>query len=107
MLIRRYVVLRENRLHRALRDAQRAIDALVGIDHQEIRTFPKAVDRTNIDAVRVLAFDAAFGNDVGHAAIGGGRGETTNSIKSLDAPGDRAPARAKAARALRRRELLG
>ena len=69
LLVVGHVVLGEDRLDRALGDAQRAVDALVGIDDEEIGTLAKAVDRADVDAVGVLAADAALGDDVGH---GGG-----------------------------------
>ena len=53
-----HVVLGEDRLDRALGDAQRAVDALVGVDHQHVRAFAEAVDRADVDAVGVLALDA-------------------------------------------------
>src|SRR4051812_21739984 len=61
-----HVVLGEDRLDRALRHAQRAVDALVGVDHQHVRPLAEAVDRADVDAVRVFALDAAFGDDVSH-----------------------------------------
>src|SRR3954469_15993114 len=66
LLLVGHVVLGEDRLDRALGHAQRAVDALVGVDHQHVRPLAEAVDRADVDAVGVLAFDAAFGNDVGH-----------------------------------------
>src|SRR5262245_9342340 len=63
------VVLGEDRLDRALGNAQRAVDALLGIDHQHVGAFAEAVDRADVDAVGVLALDAALGHHVGHAAI--------------------------------------
>src|SRR5262245_17468625 len=65
-LLRRHVVLGEDRLDRALGDAQRAIDAFPGVDHQHVRALAEAVDRADVDAVGVLALDAALGDDVGH-----------------------------------------
>src|SRR5882672_10427569 len=65
-LLGRHVVLGKNRLHRALRNAQRAVDALGGIDHQHVGAFAKAIDRADVDAVGVLALDATLGDDVGH-----------------------------------------
>src|SRR5476649_1381337 len=65
-LFRGHVVLGEDRLDRAFRDAQRAIDALVGIDDQHVRAFAKAVDRAHVDAVGVLALHAGFGDHVRH-----------------------------------------
>src|SRR5438876_624649 len=61
-----HVVLGEDRLDRALGHAQRAVDALVGVDHQHVRPLAEAVDRADVDAVRVLAFDAAFSDNVSH-----------------------------------------
>src|SRR5262249_7787680 len=65
-LLRRHVVLGEDRLDRALGDAQRAIDAFPGIDHQHVRALAEAFDRAEVDAIGVLALDAALGDDVGH-----------------------------------------
>ncbi|EGK71139.1 hypothetical protein METUNv1_02526 [Methyloversatilis universalis FAM5] len=65
-LIGRHVVLGEDGLGRAFRHAQRAVDALVRIDHQEVRAFAEAIDRAHIDAVGVLALDTGFGDDVSH-----------------------------------------
>ena len=65
-LVGRHVVLGEDRLDRALGHAERAVDALVRIDDEEIRALAKAVDRADVDAVGVLAADAGFGDDVGH-----------------------------------------
>ena len=58
LLVVGHVVFCENRLDRTLRDTERAIDALVGIDDQEIRPLAKAIDRAHIDAIGVLAADA-------------------------------------------------
>src|SRR5205823_1995944 len=49
LLIARNVIFGKNGLDRAFRDAKRAVDALIGVDYQEIRAFPKAVDRADID----------------------------------------------------------
>ena len=67
LLVGRHVVLGEDGFHRALGDAQRAVDALVRVDHQKIGAFPEAIDRADVDAVRIFAADAALGDDVGHA----------------------------------------
>jgi hypothetical protein len=66
-LTRGDVVLRADRLDRALGLAERAVDALLGVDDQHVRTFVEAVDGAYLDAVRVLALDTGFGNDEGHA----------------------------------------
>src|SRR5487761_2248408 len=65
-LLVRNIVLGEDRLDRALRNAERAIDALVGIDDEEVGALAEAIDGAYVDAVGVLAADAAFGDDVGH-----------------------------------------
>src|SRR5438477_8597843 len=62
----RDVILGKNRLDGALGNAQGAVDALLGIDHQHVGSLAKAVDRAHVDAVGVLALDAALGDDVCH-----------------------------------------
>src|SRR6266513_1743514 len=63
LLLLGQVFLGHDRVDRALGDADGAIDALVRIDHQHVRPLVEAVDRADVDAVGVLAFDAAFGDD--------------------------------------------
>src|SRR5262249_31740487 len=78
LLRRGHVVLREDRLHRALGHAKRAVDALVRIDHQQIGTLAEAVDRADVHAVGVLALHARLGHHVSHRAVfplGGGIGK--------------------------------
>ena len=58
--------LGKDRFDRTLGLAQRAVDALVGIDHEKVRTLVKAVHRADFHAVHVLALDAAFGDDERH-----------------------------------------
>src|SRR5690606_35269602 len=65
------VVLGIDRIDRAFWFAQRAVVALVGIDHQEIRAFVETVHRAHLDTVGVLALDAALGDDEGHDAGSG------------------------------------
>ena len=60
LLVARHVFLGQDRVDRALGDADRAVDALVGVDRQEVRAFAEAIDRADIDAVGVLAADARF-----------------------------------------------
>ena len=54
---------------RALGYAHRAVNALVRINDEEIRAFLEAVDGADVDAVGVLALDAAFGNNVSHGIL--------------------------------------
>src|SRR6266705_1558030 len=69
LLLLGHVFLGHDRVHRTLGDADRAINALVRVDHQHIRPLVEAIDGAHIDAVGILALDAAFGDDVGHRAI--------------------------------------
>ena len=64
--LRGQALLREDRLRRAHGLAGAAVDALVGVDDEEVRPLVEAVDRAHLDAVGVLALDARLGDDVGH-----------------------------------------
>src|SRR5690606_3187825 len=64
----RNVVLGINRVHRALRLAQGAVDAFLGVDHEEIGPLVEAVHRAHLDAVGVLALDAVLGDDKRHGS---------------------------------------
>src|SRR5690554_2634107 len=55
-----------DRAHRALWHADRAIDAFVGFDDQEVGAFHEAIHRANRHAVGVLALDTCFSNYIGH-----------------------------------------
>jgi hypothetical protein len=61
-----HVILRKDGLRRTFRHAQVAVDALLRVDHQEIRAFVKAIHRADFDAIGVLALDAVFGDNVSH-----------------------------------------
>jgi hypothetical protein len=58
--------IRLDRLGRAFGLADAAIDALVGMDDEHVLAFIEAVHRTDLDAVHVLALDAALIDDIGH-----------------------------------------
>ena len=60
------VLLCLDRLDRTLRDADRAVDAFIGVDDEHVRTFPEAIHRTDVHAVGVLAANAGFKDDVRH-----------------------------------------
>src|SRR5688572_21496390 len=66
LLAGRHVVLRADRFDGALGLAQRAIDALLGIDDEHVRPFVEAIDGAHLDAVGVLALDTGFRDDEGH-----------------------------------------
>jgi hypothetical protein len=65
-LVIRHIFFSVDGIDGALRDADRTVNALIGIDDQKIRSFTEAVDRADIDAVGVAALDAGFGDNVGH-----------------------------------------
>lgn len=46
--------------------AHGAVDALIGVDGQEVGAFAEAVHRADIDAIGVFALDAVFSNNVSH-----------------------------------------
>src|SRR5918998_3876267 len=60
------LIARVDSLHRALRHAHRAVDALVGVDYEVISGIVDAVDGTCPHARRVLRADTRFGYNVGH-----------------------------------------
>jgi hypothetical protein len=45
------------------------------MDHQHVLADIKTVHRADLDTVHVLALDAGFGDDIGHAAAPKGGGE--------------------------------
>src|SRR5258707_4337539 len=61
-----YLFLGIDGFDRTLGLAQRAVDALIRVDDQEIRTLVEAVDGTDLHTVHVFAFDAAFGDHERH-----------------------------------------
>src|SRR3546814_17276492 len=64
-----HVVLGIDRIDRAFRLAQGAVDALVRIDHQEVGTFVETVHRAHLDAVGVLALDRSEERRVGKECV--------------------------------------
>src|SRR5215211_5387181 len=68
----RDLVLREDRVDRALRLARPAVDALVRVDEQlsvDALLLVDAVDRTDGDTGDIQHVDARLGDDVGHDAL--------------------------------------
>src|ERR1700722_17019867 len=63
---RAVVAIGDDRLGRALRFADAAINALTGVDHEHVFTGIDAVDRADFDAVHVFAANAIFGDHIGH-----------------------------------------
>jgi hypothetical protein len=64
--IRGHVLFRKDRGHRALGLTGAAINALIGMDKELVRTFVDAVHRTYINAGTVLRILAGFSYDVRH-----------------------------------------
>lgn len=66
LLILRHVLLGHDGIDRALGDADRAIDAFIGIDGEEVGAFTETVDGADIDTIGVSAANTVFGYDVRH-----------------------------------------
>mgnify|MGYP006943582059 CR=1 FL=1 len=62
----RNIFLRENRGFRALRNADRAVDAFIRIDYEEVGTFAESVYRADVHAISVLAVNAAITDNMCH-----------------------------------------
>src|SRR5690606_40189738 len=86
LLSGRDVLFGEYGLDRAFRNADGAVDALVGIDDEHVRPLAEAVDGADIDAVGVLAATARIDDDGGHACVKTGR-RFERAILSRAAPG--------------------
>src|SRR5690606_2329021 len=65
----RHVILGKNGLRRTLCHAQGTVDALLGVDHEEVRAFMEAIHRAHINAIRVFALDAVVGYNISHVGI--------------------------------------
>src|SRR6185295_14947929 len=61
--------VRFDRIDRAFRLANTAIDAFVRVDDKHVLTLIEAVHRTYLDTVHVLTFDTAFIDDVGQSGL--------------------------------------
>lgn len=49
-------------------DTDRTVDALVWMNHNEVRPFEEAIHGTDSDTVCVFTLDTCLGNDEGHKA---------------------------------------
>ena len=63
-----YVAVFKNRLGRANRHADAAVDAFIRVDVEAAWSFVNAVHRATTDATGVFAVDAGVNDDVGHAS---------------------------------------
>lgn len=68
-LVLGYVFFCEDGVGGAFGYADGAVYAFVGVYHQVVGAFAKAVHRTYVDAVGVFAFDTVFGDDMGHSGL--------------------------------------
>ena len=57
------------RIDWTFRLANTAVDAFVGVDDKHVLTLVEAIDRTNLDAVHVLTFDAILIDDIGQSRL--------------------------------------
>src|ERR1700749_3783663 len=62
-------ILREDRLDGALGFARPAVDALLGVDHEDAIRLMDAVDRADVDTREIFDVDAGLGDDVRHGAV--------------------------------------
>src|SRR6185437_11132166 len=58
-----------DRLGRTFRLTHAAVDALVGMDDEHVLPGIKAIDRTNLYAIHVFAFDAVVSDDKCHKPL--------------------------------------
>jgi hypothetical protein len=63
-----YIAVFKNRLRRAHRHADGAVDTFIRVYVVSARPFVNAVDRATTDATGVFAVDAGVSDDVGHAS---------------------------------------
>jgi hypothetical protein len=70
LLVGGQVFLGIDGIHGAFWDAHGAVNALIGVDGQEVGAFAKAIHRANVHTVGVFALDTGFGNNVGHDGLG-------------------------------------
>src|SRR6201998_2015473 len=65
-LFQTWLGIRLDRVNRAFRLAYAALDAFVRVDDQHVFALVKTIDRANLNAVHVFAFDAIVVDDIGH-----------------------------------------
>lgn len=65
----RHFILGADGVNGALRLAERAVDAFLGIDDEKILAFVEAVHGADFHAIGVLALNAVVDNDKGHVLI--------------------------------------
>jgi len=69
LLIARNIIFCIDGIHGALRNTDSAVNALIRIDDEKIRTFAEAVNWANIYTVGIFTADAGFGNNVSHGSL--------------------------------------
>ena len=68
-LIFRKIIFFKYGIGRALHRAEVAVDTFIRVDDEEIRSFIKAVYRTDFHTVGVFAKNAVLCNDKGHSTV--------------------------------------
>ena len=66
MRVRRDIAVGEDRFGRALGHANATVNAFVRMNDQHILADIEAIDRADLDAIHVFAFDTVIGDDVSH-----------------------------------------
>src|SRR5690242_15784803 len=93
--LRHRLAIGDDRLGRAFRLADAAIDAFVGMNDEHVLALVEAIDGADFDAIHVLALDAGFGDDVGHGfrtlLLAGAR-PLARFIRPRQCPGASSPA---------------
>ena len=65
-LIVGHIFFGEDSIHRAFWNAYCTVNALVGVDYQEVGTHSEAINRAHVNTIRVPSQDAGFCDHVGH-----------------------------------------
>jgi hypothetical protein len=66
LLVGGYIFFCVDRIDRTFGNADGAVNALIGVDGQEVGAFAEAVHGANVDAIGVFAFDTGFGDGMCH-----------------------------------------
>lgn len=83
-------LLRKDGFHRTFRRAGAAVDAFVGLNHEQPFDLIDAVDRAYLHARRVLQIEARLGDDVRHdAMLSPWRSRVMRGLRTASGPGVR------------------
>ena len=71
-LIFRHIVFRVYLLDGTFGNTERAVDALVRLDHEKVWPLAKTIDRAHVHTVGIFTLNAGFGDDIGHVLVPSG-----------------------------------